>query len=49
MVLETINKQIEMVFNIDKAIDYITKMNGINYDTEILNTRLESLKNKKNK
>lgn len=49
MVLETINKQIEMVFNIDKAIDYITKMNGINYDTEILNTRLESLKNKRNK
>lgn len=47
MVLETINKQIEMVFNIDKAIDYITKMNGINYDTEILNTRLESLKNKR--
>lgn len=47
IVLETINKQIEMVFNIEKAIDYITKITGINYDIEILNTRLVNLKNKK--
>ena len=44
MVLETINKQIEMVFNVDKAIEYITKITGINYDMEILNTRLLNLK-----
>ena len=49
MVLETINKQIEMAFNIDKAIGYITKISGVDYDREILNNRLQNLKNKKNK
>ena len=47
MVLETINKQIEMAFNIDKAIGYITKISGVDYDREILNNRLQNLKNKK--
>ena len=49
IVLETINKQIEMVFNVDKAIEYITKLSGINYDYEILNARLDNLRNKNKK
>lgn len=49
VVLETINKQVQMVFNVDKAIKFITKHSFINYDNEILNNRLDDLNNKRKK
>ena len=40
IVLEMINKQIEIIFNLDKAIKQITKNTEVNYDVEILKNRL---------
>ena len=42
-VLKTINNQIKLLLNIDMKIDEIIKDEGINYDIEILNNRIEEL------
>lgn len=44
IVIEAINNQIDIVENIDMIIKKITEDNGIDYDFEILNNRLEEIK-----
>lgn len=43
MVLNSVNKQIELVIDIDMDIDKVISYNNINYDEEILETRLEDI------
>ena len=45
MVLNLINKQIELVIDIDMDIDRVISYNNINYDEEILETRLLDIDN----
>ena len=45
MVLPIVKQQIELIIDIDKQIDKIIEDNGISYDIEILNSRIEDIEN----
>ena len=45
IVIEAINNQIDLAENIDKIIKKMAEESGINYDYEILNNRLNNIKN----
>ena len=45
IVIEAINNQIDLAENIDKIIKKMAEESGINYDYEILNNRLNDIKN----
>ena len=48
-VLKIVNNQIDLIIEMDKKIEQITKENKVNYDYEILNRRLNELDNEINK
>ena len=49
IVLEVINKQIEMLINIEKEITNILNNSSINYDIEIINIRIKEIQEEINK
>ena len=48
-VLKIVNNQIDLIIEMDKKIEQITKENKVNYDYEILNRRLNEVDNEINK